>query len=337
MSQELVRLGANENLLGPSPKALEAIKNLAGNLHIYPSTEDVELGEKLAAQIGGGLTSDQFVIGNGSSDVIRMIVQTFVLPGDEVLFPLPSFAIYKRLTNVHRGVVVTVPLKDHQIDLDLLLDAVTEKTKIIFLCNPNNPTGQIIKHDQMAHFLSILPNHVILIVDEAYQDFVEDPDFPRTTEFINEGYNVITTRTFSKVYGLASLRMGYGFGKQSLIEKVRNTRHVSETGLVAYHAAMAALTDEEHIVNTIEMTINGRNYLYQELDKLGLTYLKSQALFVSLIDLPMPPEEIVAEARKHNLIIRHADVFDMPEAVRISIGRQEDMEFAVEVLKKIFV
>lgn len=335
MSQKLVRLNSNENLLGPSPMALETMQQLATTLNTYSTVEDTELAEKLAAQIGGGLSRDHFLIGNGSADVIRMIVQTYVLPDDEVLFPLPTFAIYKRLTNVHHGVIVNVPLKDHHIDLAALREAVTEKTKIIFLCNPNNPTGKIIKHDALEQFLVTLPDHVLVVIDEAYQDFVEDPEFPRTIELINKGFNIIATRTFSKVYGLASLRVGYGFGKLPVVEKVRNTRHVSETGYFAYQAAMAALRDEAHVVNSVDVAINGRNYLYQELDKLGISYLKSEALFVLLIDLPVAPDYLVAEARKHNLIIRHTDVFDMPEAVRISIGRQEDMEYAVEVLKKI--
>ncbi len=335
MEQELIRLGSNENLLGPSPKALEVIKNNADQLHIYPVEEDWQLAEKLSAKIGAGITKEHLLIGNGSADVIRMIVQTHVMPGDEVLFPLPSFAIYKRLTHVHRGVIVNVPLKDHHIDLELLLGAVTEKTKLIFLCNPNNPTGKIIKHEPLEQFLKKLPEHVLVVIDEAYCDFVEDPDFPRSAELVANGHNVIVTRTFSKLYGLASLRVGYGFGHLETMERVRSTRHVSETGIVAYQAAMAALTDEAHEVNSLEMTINGRNYLYQELDKLGLNYLKSEALFVTLIDLPMPPAQLVAEARKHNLIIRHTDVFDMPEAVRISIGRQEDLEKAVAILGQI--
>ena len=335
MSDQLVRLGSNENLLGPSPLALEAIRELSAEAHFYPVDDDLMLMEKLAAAIGGGLSVDQFVIGNGSSDVLRMIVQTYVLPENEVLFPLPTFAIYKRLTTVHRGKVVTVPLKEYQIDLEALLNAINDNTALIVLCNPNNPTGYIIKHDELALFLEKVPKHVLVVLDEAYYHFVDDPDFPRVTELIAAGHNLITTRTFSKVYGLASLRIGYGFGKKELVEKVKNSRHVSETGMYAYRAAAAALTDEVHIVNTIEMVKNGRNYLYKELSKLGLEYLESQAFYVLLKNLPVEAEYLVAEARKHNVIIRHTDIFDMPGYVRISVGRPEDNRQAIEVLRKI--
>lgn len=335
MTTPPIRLGSNENLLGPSPVALETIARHAHEYHVYATTEDWELMEKLAAHIGGGLTADQFVIGNGSGDVLRMMMQTFVLPEDEVIFPLPTFAAYKRLTNVHRGKMVTVPLKGYQVDLEGILTAVTPNTRLIILCNPNNPTGLIVTHDELERFLKALPPHVTVILDEAYHDFVELPGFPRTPELIAAGYNVMATRTFSKLYGLAGLRVGYGFGKQALVEQVRNSRHLSETGRVAYLAAMAALTDEAHVVETLAMVRNGRRYLTAELSKLGLPTLPSEAFYILMPELPIGAQQLVDEARQRGVILRHTDVFDMPGSVRISIGRQQDNERAIAVLKEI--
>jgi len=332
---ELVRLGSNENLLGPSPLALDAIRNACAEAHLYPTDQDQILKEKLSAAIGHGISPDHIVLGNGSGDVLRMIAQTYVSPGSQVVLPTPTFSSYKRVTKLHGGDVIEVPLKDYQIDLPGLLSAITPETTLIFLCNPNNPTGQIVTHQQTEAFLAQVPDHVTVVVDEAYIDFVDDPAFPRMTELITAGYNVIVARTFSKVYGLASLRVGYGFGKLESIAPVRDRRHSFESGRMAYVGAAAAINDEVHIVNTIDMVRNGREYLYEALSKIGLNYLRSQAFFVLLTDLPLDAQYIVDEALEQGVILRHTTVFDMPGYVRISIGRLEDNRRAIEALTNI--
>lgn len=329
------RLNANENLLGPSPVALEAILEAATNVHVYPLDEGLALREKLAARIGGSVSAENFVIGNGSGDILRMIIQTYVLPGSEVIIPSPTFISYKRLTGVHRGRVIEVPLIEYQVDLLGIVDAITPATTLIFLCNPNNPTGQIVTHEQMGALLAQIPDHVTVVVDEAYVDFATDPRFPNMLEFIDAGYNVIVARTFSKVYGLASLRVGYGYGQKEAVTRIRNTRHFSDSGRMAYLGAAVALTDEAHIVNTQEMVISGRDYFYVELAKLGLSFLRSEGFFVLLTDLPLDAQFIVDEAHKHGVLIRHTDVFDMPGYVRISIGRKQDNERAIAALRAI--
>ena len=334
---DLIRLGANENLLGPSPMAIEAIQNAVFEGHLYPGDHDLMLMEKLSAKIGRGLVKEQFVLGNGSGDVLRMIIQTYVLPDNEVILPIPTFVSYKRLVGVHRGQIVPIPLVDYQIDLQGMLNAITPNTTLMIICNPNNPTGQIITHDELKTFIEQVPDHVIVIVDEAYVDFVEDPRFPRITELIGAGHKIICTRTFSKVYGLASLRVGFGFGHHSSVEKVRNTRHRSDTGRIGYLGAAAALLDEAHVVNTIELVRNGRNYLYQELDKLGLSYLKSEGFYILLKDLPLDAQYMVDEVLKHGVVIRHTDIFDMPNYVRISIGREKDNAQAINALRTVLV
>jgi histidinol-phosphate aminotransferase len=332
---ELVRLNANENMLGPSPLAMEAIKKATLEANLYPTDQDQLLIERLIARTDPRLTVDHFVLGHGSGDVLRAIAQTYILPEMEVIVPTPTFAAYKRLTLLHRGQVVSVPLKDYQVDITAVLAAITPHTALIFICNPNNPTGQIITHEAMAAFLAQVPEHVVVVVDEAYIDFVDDPAFPRMTDFIAADYNLIVARTFSKVFGLASLRLGYGFGSLSAITPVQNGRNKFEIGRIAYAGATAALNDEEHVVNTIEMVQAGREYFYRELDKLGLSYLRSQGLFLIIKDLPMPAPQLVEAVLAKGVIIRHMDVFDMPNYVRISIGRPEDNAQAITAIAQV--
>ena len=332
---ELVQLGANENLLGPSPMAVEAIKNTTLEANLYPTDHDQMLVEKLIARIDPHLAVDNFVLGHGSGDVLRAIAQTYILPESEVVVPMPTFAAYKRLTKLHRGQLVPVPLNNYQVDLTAVLSAITLQTALIFICNPNNPTGQIITHEQMAAFLPKVPEHVVVVVDEAYIDFVDDPAFPRMTEFVAAGYNLIVTRTFSKVYGLASLRIGYGFGSLPAIMPVQNGRNKFEIGRLAYAGAAAALNDEEHVVNTIEMVRQGREYFYKELSRLGISYIPSQGFFLLIKDLPVAAPQMVEAVLAKGVIIRHMDIFDMPDYIRISIGRPEDNAKAIEALAQV--
>jgi len=333
---EPARLGSNENLLGPSPKALEVIQLVLSQAHIYATVEDTGLTEKLIARIGRGLKADQIVLGNGSGDVLQKIIQAYILPGDEIVIPTATFAIYKRAGNDHRAKVIEVPLaEDYQIDFDGILAAVTPQTKLIFLCNPNNPTGTIMTHSQMQWFLDEVPEHVTIVVDEAYVDFADNPAFPDMMIFINAGYPVIVTRTFSKLYGLASLKAGYGFGNRYRMAPILERRHVYQSGLMMYAGASAALEDEEHVVNTLDMAREGRAYIYKEFERLGLSYLPTQALFVLLTDLPLDAQLIVDEALEDNVILRHTAVFGMPGYVRFSIGRLQDNERGIASLERI--
>ena len=337
LQNEPARLGSNENLLGPSPKALKAIEAWNKRMHIYPVTEDVGLTAKLVAHIGQGLTADQVVLGNGSGDVLGVIMQAYLERGDEVVMATATFALYRRVAASYRATVIEIPNRDDfQIDFDGMVEAITKKTKLIFLCNPNNPTGMIINRAEMQQLLDRIPKHVTVIVDEAYVDFADDPEYPNMMDFINAGYPIIVTRTFSKLYGLASLKAGFGFGNLDRIAPVRAIRQVYESGLMMYHGAAAALEDEAHIVDTLEMARSGRAYLYSQFERLRLDYIPTQALFVTLKNLPLPAETIVAEALEHhNVILRDAKVFGMPGHVRVSIGRQEDNERGIAAIESI--
>lgn len=332
---EIVKLGSNENVLGPSPQAMEAIKNALPEAYLYPIQHEKVLLERLAARIGGGLTPENFVSGNGSCDVLRMITQTFMAPGKNAVIGAPTFSMYDILVNMFGGESIFVPLKDFYMDLDAMAAAVNEDTALVFLCNPNNPTGTIVTHDAAKAFLDKIPKGVIVVFDEAYMEFAEDPNFPRVTEFIAADYDVFVSRTFSKLYGLASLRVGYGFARTDLVEKVLSNRIHFNSGRLAFIGAAAAVEDGAYIEESMSMVHEGRRYYYREFDKMGIKYLPTESNFLFLVDLPMDANEICDKAMRKGVILRPTNPFGLPDNIRITIGRKQDNERVIEVLKEI--
>lgn len=332
---EIIKVGSNENVLGPSPMAQDAVKEALVDAHLYPDRHESTLLQKLADDLGSGLVEDNFISGNGSCDVLRMITQTFTEPGDKALIAAPTFSMYKILVQMFGGEPIMVPLQDYTVNLDAIVDALEEDVKLIFVCNPNNPTGTIVTHGQMAEFLSRIPPGIVTVCDEAYMEFAEDPDFPRMTEFIGQGYDVLVTRTFSKLHGLASLRVGYGFGRIDLMDRVRQYKLHFNSGRMAYLGAAAALADEEHISASLEMVRNGRAFFYQQFDKMGINYLPTQSNFIFLTDLPMNANTICDLAMQQGVIIRSTDPFDLPDHIRITIAREEENARVVRVLREI--
>ena len=332
---DILKVGSNENVLGASPKAKQAIISALADAHLYPDRHEDTLLEKLAARLGGGLTASNFVSGNGSCDVLRMIVQTFIKPGKNAVIAAPTFSMYELLVEMFGGVAVFAPLKDFTVDLDGLAAAVDENTALAFICNPNNPTGTVVTQDQAASFLDKLPPNLITVFDEAYMEFAEDPNFPRVTEFIADGRPVLVTRTFSKLHGLASLRVGYGFGREDLMVKVRQHKLHFNSGRIAYLGAAAAVDDEEFIVESLDMVRNGRRQFYRAFDEMGLHYLPTQSNFLFLTDLPMDANEICDRAMQRGVILRPTNPFGLPDNIRITIARKEENERVIQILREI--
>jgi histidinol-phosphate aminotransferase len=332
---EIIKVGSNENVLGPSPKAQEAIISALPDAHLYPDRHEDALLKKIAHKIGSGLEISNFISGNGSCDVLRMITQTFIEPGKKTLIAAPTFSMYELLTLMFGGDTVFIPLKDFTVDLDGLLDAIDDSIALIFVCNPNNPTGTFVPHDQVASFLKKIPKGVIAIFDEAYMEFADDPNFPRMSEFINTGYDVLVTRTFSKLHGLASLRVGYGFGRGDLMEKVRRQKLHFNSGRLAYLGAAAAVDDEEFISDSLNMVRSGRQYFYQAFKNIGIRHLPTQSNFIFLTDLPMDANYICDEAMKKGVILRPTNPFGLPDNIRITIARKQENERVVDVIREI--
>ena len=331
----LINLGSNENLLGPSPQALAAVQAALVETHLYPGNQEAILIQKLAAYLGSGLSEAQFITGNGSCDVLRMIAHTLINPGGRAIVAAPTFGMYEVLVAMFEGQTIRAPLQDYTVDLPAILDRLDETVDLIFICNPNNPTGTMITHSDVQEFLQRLPSNVVVVFDEAYMEFADDPNFPRMLDFIRDGYRIVVTRTFSKLYGLASLRLGYGIGPPDLMADIRKRKLHFNSGRPAYVGAAAALADDDFRARSLEMVSAGRRFFYRELENLGLTYLPSQSNFIFLLNLPLDAAFICQEAAERGIIIRQTDSFGLPNNIRITIGRQADNERVIEVLREI--
>ncbi|NWF92644.1 MAG: histidinol-phosphate transaminase [Syntrophaceae bacterium] len=327
-----VKLASNENLLGPSPKALEAIRKELPNIHLYPEGPCTILRQVLAEKFS--LPERRVVISNGVDNIILLIASAFVNEGDEVVMADPTFPVYTNVTQIMGGRVVKVRLKDFTHDLDGMLRRVTRKTKVVFICNPNNPTGTIVTQRAFDRFLSRIPDHGIVVLDEAYRDFNEDPSCPNGLDYIKKRAQVIVLRTFSKVYGLAGLRIGYALGREDLIDCLYQVRDPFPVHRLAQVAAIAALNDTGHAIRSIQVVCEGRRYLYKELERMGLSYVPSQANFI-FIDLKRDSEEAFRSFLEEGVIIRPGKIWGYPTFARVTIGRMKDNERFIKALKKV--
>lgn len=333
---EIIKLGSNENLFGPSPKALQALRAAAAEAHYYPGVEAHDLREQLAAHLGHDLTANNIIVGNGSADVLRAVAQTFVFDRVENIIQMPAFQMYEILTDMYGGrSVVLKQTHNYAYDLDEICAHVTPRTRLLFFNNPNNPTGLYVNHAALTGFLDRLPPHVIVVLDEAYADFAEADDFPGALEYVREGRNVIATRTFSKLYGLAGARVGYGIARHDIIDALLRTQTAFHVGTLPLLAASAALTDHEHVQRALQVNHDGKAYLYHEFDALGLEYLPTEANFIMLVNLPFPVTRIEHAMHKHGVIIRPCDPFGLPDALRITIAPPEINQRMIRALRQV--
>jgi len=327
-----IKLASNENLLGPSPKAVAAIRQELPNIYLYPEGPCTVLRKTLAEKLG--ISEKKVVISNGADNLILMIANAFVNEGDEVMMADPTFSVYTNVTQIMGGKPIKVKLKDFTHDLESMLKKVNRKTKLVFVCNPNNPTGTTVSLEAFNYFLSKLPKRVIVVLDEAYGDFVEDAFYPNGLDYIKERKQLIVLRTFSKVYGLAGLRIGYALGREDLVNCLYQVRDPFPVHRLAQVAAVAALNDEDHVVRSIQLVYEGKRYLYKELDRIGLPYVPSQANFV-FIDFEKDSGEMFKALLKEGIIIRPGKVWGFPTFARLTIGRMDDNRRFIKALKKI--
>jgi histidinol-phosphate aminotransferase len=327
-----IKLASNENLLGPSPKAVAAIRKELPNIYLYPEGPCTILRRALAKKFA--IPEGMVVISNGADNLILMIANAFVNEGEEAVMADPTFSIYTNVTQVMGGKPIKVKLKGFTHDLESMLKKVNRKTKLVFICNPNNPTGTTVSLKTFNYFLSKIPKHVIVVLDEAYGDFVEEAFCPNGLDYIKEEKQVIVLRTFSKVYGLAGLRIGYALGREDLADCLYQVRDPFPVHRLAQVAAVAALDDEDHAIRSIQSVYEGRKYLYKELDRVGLFYVPSQANFI-FIDFKKDSEEVFRALLREGIIIRPGKVWGFPTFARVTIGRMEDNQRFIKALKKI--
>src|SRR5512141_783577 len=296
-----IKLASNENPLGPSPKAVAAVKKAAGGINRYPDGSGFYLSQALAKTYGVDL--NQVILGNGSNELIELVVRTFVQPGDEIVSADPSFVVYKMIAQAACGANVIVPCKDMKHDLDCMAERITPKTKIVFIANPNNPTGTMNTAAEMDRFMERVPDHVIVAVDEAYFEYVTHVDYPDSLDYLKVGKNVLALRTFSNIYGLAGLRIGYGVTKPEIAELMNKVRQPFNTNALAQAGAVAALADRKHVEKSVAINNEGKQYLYQTFQQLGVSYIPTEANFI-LFETALDARDVYAALLKQGVIIR---------------------------------
>jgi histidinol-phosphate aminotransferase len=329
---DAIKLASNENPLPPSDRVQRAITDALSSLNRYPDGSGYYLRHALARK--HGVSADQIVLGNGSNDLIELIVRTFLRPGDEAVVPHPSFVVYPMIVQAASGIRVMVMLKDHRLDLEAMARAITPMTKMVFIANPNNPTATIVTADEVSHFLSRVPARTIVVFDEAYTEFAQGPDFPETLQYVKEGRKVIVLRTFSKAASLAGLRVGYGVADADAIALMNRIRQPFNVNALAQVAALAALEDESHTLECVRMIEAGRHYLYDEFNALGVKYVPSRANFI-LVDVGRSASDIFQRLLKEGVIVRPMTPFGMESALRITIGTPQENRRLVKALRTV--
>src|SRR5881296_410917 len=312
-----IKLASNENPLAPSDRVQQAIIAALSQLNRYPDGSGFYLRQALAKK--HGVSPDQVVLGNGSNELIELLVRAFLRPGDEAVVPHPSFVVYPMVVQAAGGVRVMVMLKDHRLDLEAMARAITPMTKIVFIANPNNPTATIATADEIEHFVSRVPERTIVVFDEAYIEFALGPDFPETLNYVKQGRKVVVLRTFSKATSLAGLRVGYGVADADAIALMNRIRQPFNVNSLAQAGALAALEDESHILECVRMIEAGRHFLYDEFKALGVQYVPSRANFI-LVDVGRSAAEIYQKLLHEGVIVRPMTAFGMESTLRITVG-----------------
>lgn len=329
--EDAVKLASNENPLGPSPKAVKAITEKLNALHFYPDGDSFHLRRGLAAKLG--IAEERIIFGNGSNELIEFAVRTFMRPGDEAVMARHAFAIYRLVVQAAGGLSKIVPMKNLTHDLDAMGEAVTAKTRIVFLANPNNPTGTSFGRKTWEKFLGRVGPETLIVVDEAYFEYVNDPEYPNSIDYQTDGRMILTFRTFSKLYGLAGLRIGYAVGPKEIVGWMHRVRQPFNVNAAAQWGALAALDDDEHVRRSLETNRAGMEYLTREVDKLGLEHVPSQANFILL--RVGDGAAIFQKLLQRGVIVRPMGGYELPEYIRVTIGTAKEIARFINELKGI--
>ncbi|WP_274651634.1 histidinol-phosphate transaminase [Paenibacillus humicola] len=327
---EVIKLASNENPFGCSEQAKAAIQSEIANASLYPDSFSTELTAAVADYLQ--VDRNQIIFGAGSDEVILMLARAYLSPGDETIMADETFPQYKHNAVIEGAVVIEVPLKDGNHDLPAFLAKINDRTKIVWLCNPNNPTGTIIRQDELIAFVDAVPEHVIVVLDEAYCEYVTDAAYPDSLALLRGRKNVLVLRTFSKIYGLASLRIGYGIGHPEVIRFINQVREPFNTTRFAQAAAAAALADQAFVQSCRERNAEGIRYLCAEFDRLGLTYFEAHGNFV-MVDVKMPSQQMFDGLLRRGIISR-ARWTHYPTYIRITVGSREQNEKFVQALEQ---
>jgi histidinol-phosphate aminotransferase len=335
-SQQIIKLASNENPLGPSPLALKAVADALTRIHRYPDSRGHNLVEKLSHRLG--VESKYVVLGNGTDDLIMMLTHALLQPGDEAVAARPSFLMYDIMVRATGATFVAVPLNRHTIDLAGFSEKITTRTRLIFVCNPNNPTGTVVAKKDFERFLSDVPSNIVVVMDEAYVEFVRDESAPNGMDYFEPDRPLVVLRTFSKAYGLAGLRIGYGVMPEEISNLLHRVRLPFNTNMLGQLAANAALDDHAFLEKSIRLTHEGLDFLYASLDslkdRLGISYFPTQTNFL-LIDVQRDADKVYQDLLGLGVIVRSMAAYDYPTYIRVNIGLPEENKFLIEALRRV--
>jgi len=332
--EDVIKLASNENPLGVSPTALAAMRAAAAGVNLYPDAANYDLRTAIAEHFG--LALEQVAAGSGADDLILQLSMAYLGEGDNVIASRSSFPIYDTYVHVMRAEMLKTPLASgYRIDLDAMADAIDERTKLVYVCNPNNPTGTIVRAPAVERFLARVPDSVLVVFDEAYREMVDADDFPDTVAYVLAGRpNVVVLRTYSKVYGLAGIRLGYAFAHPQVVETLMRIKMIFNVNVAAQAAGIAALADTAFLERSIEANRTGRRFLCDVFDRLGLEYAESHTNFV-LVRIGPDAEAVARDLLRVGVIVRPCSGYDLPEFLRISIGTAEQNERLARELERL--
>jgi histidinol-phosphate aminotransferase len=329
---EVIKLASNENPFGCSPKAKEAVIAELVNTSMYPDGGSVELAQVIAQQLN--VETNQLIFGAGSDEVIMMIARAYLERGDENVMASHTFPQYKHNAEIEGAISIEVPLSNGTHDLEAMLAKVTERTKIVWICNPNNPTGTMLSHQEIKQFLAKISPTVLVVLDEAYAEYNMTSEYPDGLQLLKQHKNVILLRTFSKIYGLASLRIGYGIGHPEVIRSINQVREPFNTTRFAQAAAIAAAQDQDFIAQCREANAQGILLLAAAFDRWGLTYFPAHGNFI-MVDVNRPAKLVFEGLLRKGFIVRGGHNLDFPSSIRVTIGSQEQNEKFLHALESV--
>lgn len=324
----IIKLASNENPLGPSPKAVAALTGGAETLHRYPDGGAYRLRQAIADR--WKVTSEHIILGNGSDEILGLLARTFLSPGDEAVMADHTFVIYKMEVTAAHGKPVTVPLADWTHNLEAMADAITPRTRLLFVCNPNNPTGTMVSAEAVHRLMARIPEDVIVVFDEAYLEYVRSAQFPDTLAYVKQGRHAIVLRTFSKIHGLAGLRIGYGIATPEINNLLNRVRPPFNANSLAQRAALAALSDDEHVASSRAINLAGMEQLRHGLGALGFLPIPSEANFV-YFDVKRDGRPVFDALLREGIIVRHIE----GPMLRVTIGQPDENTAFLQALKKV--
>ena len=331
--EDVIKLASNENPLGPSPKAVTAIREALPSLNRYPDGKSHDLACALADTCG--VEPEWVIVANGADGIIVQTCLAYLDEGSEVVVSASSFAVYDIFTQIMRARLVKTPLKNYGLDLEAMAGAITPRTRIVFVCNPNNPTGTIVLADEVAAFMERVPDDVLVVFDEAYYEFVDCADYPRSLDYVRQGRaNVLVMRTFSKNFGIAGIRLGYAIGAPEILAPLQRVKEPFAVNSLAQVAGVAALEDTDFLDRTLEITRRGRRYLKDQFEELGLETVPSHTNFV-LVRIGPEALDVQQALLRRGVIVRPCTAYDLPEFLRVTVGTQDENARMIRALAEV--